>query len=397
LPNAHSLPLASLLVLLGAFLVPPPVAHAQDAPSKTDAEPKRPDVTLTLGGTLQPRFSYGRTALGQADRERFGFGIRRARLRATAVLAERAGAYFQLGAAGASVELLDAVLFFDLTDALRLRAGRFPPAQPRAFQLTSHKHIDATARAAIARRWGNGTLANDGRDFGLEALVETDRFDVQAGLYNGNGNWDRALGNYRDDIVGDPTGGADTRGMAAGAYGAWRPAALPGVEIGGYGGYNGARNAATRPPDALRSSPLPGAVRSYASYSAHLYWGARPGSQAVRLKADLIGTRYDTETFSLDGPGRSSTIEQHALGASLLGAVGLFDRSAEVLARYERYDLATGRDGRARDYLTAGASLSLSALRGRPYERRRLTLAYATRFSGDADPHLLVVQAQIVF
>jgi hypothetical protein len=377
-----------ILLLAGAWL-----ARAQDT---SDAKAARPDVKLAIGGTLQPRVSHGRLDLATpgTDRERTGFGIRRARLRVTATLAEHAGASFQLGAAGASVVLLDAELFFDVTDALRVRAGRFTVAQPRAFQPTSHTEIDLGARAAIARRWGNGTLGNSGRDFGVGAIYETDRLTGRVALHNGNGSWDRALGNVRPGIVGDPTGGGgDTRGGAASAYGAWRPAALSGLEVGGYAGYNAARNAATVAPEALRTGGgrFDSTARSYASYAGHLYWGARPGSQPVRLKADLIGTRYETRSA---GAGE---IPQHALGASLLGAVGLFDQSAELLARIERYDTATGRDGNATDYLSAGASLSLSALRGRPYEHQRLTVSYATRLDDDRHPHLVVLQAQIVF
>ncbi|PSQ98316.1 MAG: hypothetical protein BRD48_07595 [Bacteroidetes bacterium QS_9_68_14] len=376
-----------VLLLAGAWLAP-----AQDT---SDAEAARPDVKLAIGGTLQPRVSHGRLDLANpgTDRERTGFGIRRARLRASATLAGRAGASFQLGAAGASVMLLDAKLFFDVTDALRVRAGRFTVAQPRAFQPTSHTEIDLGARAAIARRWGNSTLGNSGRDFGVGAVYETDRLTGRVALHNGNGSWDRALGNVRPDVVGDPTGGGDTRGGAASAYGAWRPAALPGLEVGGYAGYNAARNAATVAPEALRpgGGRFDSTARSYASYAGHLYWGAWPGSQPVRLKADLIGTRYETRSAS------AGEISQHALGASLLGAVGLFDRSAELLARIERYDAAIGRDGNATDYLSAGASLSLSALRGRPYERQRLSVGYATRLDDNRRPHLVVLQAQIVF
>jgi hypothetical protein len=378
----------SLAALFLALLLTAAPTRAQEDTSTV--APARPDVDLALGGTLQPRFSYGRTFVaadpGADAPDRVGFGIRRARLRFEATLAGRTGVYVQLAAGGTTVGLLDALLFYDLTDALRLRLGRLAAAQPRAAKLTSHKHIDLTARAAIARRWGDATLGNSGRDFGLEALYETDRVTAQAGLYNGNGNWSRALGNFREDITGDPTGGLATRGLSVAAYGAWRPAALEGVEVGGFIGRNAARNAASTPP----SNRFSDGARSYTSYSGHLYWGPRPGSQPVRLEADLIGTRYETLSAG------NGAFDQHALGASLLGAVGLFDQSAELLARVERYDPALDRDDDAVDYVSAGASLSVSALRGRPYERQRLTLAYSTRLD-DADPHLLVVQAQVLF
>ena len=391
MPRTH---LLLFVFSLSALLAAAPPTRAQDTEDAEteDAEAARPGVELAIGGTLQPRFSHGRLDPSEAgDRERTGFGIRRARLRATATLGGRTGAYFQLGAAGASVTLLDAEFFFDVTETLRLRAGRFTVAQPRAFQLTSHTEIDLVARAAIANRWGDGTLDNSGRDFGVGALYATDRFTARLALHNGNGTWDRALGNVHLDVIGDPTGGTDTRGVAVSAYGTYRPVALTGVEVGGYAGYNAAWNDATRPPDNLLSAAGFDRVRSYGSYSGHLYWGPRPGSQPVRLKADLIGTRYETLSAGVD------EFDQHALGASLLGAVGFLDQSAELLARIERYDPATSRDGNAADYLSAGASLSLSALRGRPYERQRLTMAYSTRLADEADPHLLVVQAQIVF
>ena len=68
-------------------------ARAQEEPRAV--ETSAADVSLTLSGTLQYRLSYGFDdgVDGIVD-ERLGFGIRRARFRATAELANRFGAHF---------------------------------------------------------------------------------------------------------------------------------------------------------------------------------------------------------------------------------------------------------------------------------------------------------------
>jgi hypothetical protein len=376
------------------------------------------DVELTLGGTLQPRVSYGRLAIsdegadatGTDDLHRFGFGLRRARLRFGARVG-RVGASFQLGAAGESAVLLDALLYYDAPGALQLKLGRFPPAQPRSFQGTSHSKIDLVARSAVAQRWGAGTLANGGRDFGFEVAYETKRFTGCAGLYNGDGNWDRALGNVRPDLAdGDPTGGNDTRGMSVAAYGAFHaPAGAGGLEVGGYVGRNAARNFATVPAvdDDLRREGRKTLSRPYTSYSAHVYWGAAPGSQPVRFKADFIGVRYEAASYVEDRdfrpPGSYDFDGRRTQGLSLLGALGVLDQAGEVLARYERYDPFVTGGGDAMSFLYGGVSFSPSALRGYSYARQRLTVSYGRRLDGadrvedDFAEHLVVLQAQVLF
>ena len=343
-------------------------------------------MQLSLGGTLQARLGYARCAEGGC----FGAGVRRARLRANASLGQ-AGAYVQLGIQGDAATVLDAYVSYEPAAAWRLRLGRFTGAQPRADQPTSHTRIDAVERAAIAGRWEEGTLAASGRDFGLDARYETAHFTAQLFLHNGYGSWDAPSGNFSPQVTAAPAN-SGRAGMAVSGYTAYRPPALPGVEAGGYAGYNGA---ATPPTEAF------GQGRTYASYSGHVYWGAVPGSQPVRLKADLIGIRYEALSAGALPPEAAdrAPFEQHALGVSFLGALRPLPY-AEAFVRAEQYDPNRQAGGDVQRFYTAGGSLSLSALRGRPYRQQRLTLAYSTMqpLASDADArHALVLQAQLVF
>lgn len=362
--------------------------YAQDTPIL----PTGDDVAVRLGATLQGRFSAGHALLGNdRDRTRLGFGLRRARLRMHADLFERVGLYLQLDGAGSAVDITDAHAFYRLSDGLQVRLGRVAPAQPRSFNLTSHKAIDAVDRAAIAELWGTNTIGSSGRDFGLDLEYATDRTAVIAGIYNGDGSWSRARGNYRESISGGaPTGGVDQTGLAFSLYGSHQIAALGGLEIGGHASYNASENPNTIGLDA---------GRSYASYSAHAYWGATPGSQPIRLKADVVGVVFEeVPSVSLDG-ALDAGGRQQTLGASLLGAVRVHP-SSELFVRAEQYTPNTHRSDLEASYVTTGISFSPSVLLGGPYSKVRLTAAYSGLFPGAEDrenQHLGVVQAQLVF
>ena len=379
------LPGLALLLLSGLPLAPRTAAQT--------VEPSDPDVRFTLGGTLQPRFSYGRSELAGDERvERLGFGMRRMRLRFQASLDERVGAFVQLEGGGGDVGAVDVYAFYQPTERLRFRLGRFVGAQPRAFILTPHALIDAVDRAAIAELWGRRTLSPDGRDFGLDVRLDGARGHATLFLHNGDGNWSAAFGNFREGISGGTaTGSVQRTGMAVSLYGAYEPEAVPGLEVGGFAGYNGAEGAAS-----AAGGPNPNAGRTYASYAAHLYWGAVPGSRPVRLKADLIGVRY----ASVAG------VQETTLGLSLLGAVRA-GRAAEVFGRAESYRTSIDREGgndvsTNQPYWTVGASISPSALFGGLYRRERLTLAYSTTRPDPERPgagrqHLVILQAQLIF
>lgn len=342
------------------------------------------DVSVTVGGLVQAETSYGSITRTDDERSRVGFGLRRTRLRVGARVGPKAGAFLHLDAdAGTAFSVLDAYAYYDPTPKVRLRLGRMASAQPRAFIPTPVVAMDANDRAAIALLWGQNTLGNKGRDFGIDLRYLGSQGEVTVFLHNGFGGFDRQRGNYQEGITGDVTGGVD-RGlgeMAVSVAGAFRPAGVAGLELGGFAGFNGSENPAT----AVNETG-----RDYVSYSAHAYWGAEPGSQPIRLKADLIGVQYDT-------PGNIP--QQHTLGVSAFGAVAV-QRATEVFGRFELYNPNIDGDGSGVYFLAAGLNFSPSQLRGRPFSQERLTLAYNARIPEHDDAplqHFLVLQAQINF
>ena len=343
------------------------------------------DVTVKLGGLVQAEASYGWLSEGEANesRDRIGLGLRRVRLRANAAIGPRAGAFIHVDGDGGTFGVLDAFAHYDATPNVRLRIGRMASAQPRAFILTPVMAMDTNERAAIALLWNGRTLGNKGRDFGIDLTYRTDLATAIFFVHNGDGSFDRLRGNFQENLVGDATGGTDKglSDMAFSFYTAVTPPRVPGLEVGGYVGYNGSRNPSTA---------VSGSGRKYVSYSAHAYWGALPGSQSIRIKADAIGVQYDE---------LSTVPSQHSLGLSLLGAVAVH-RAAEVFGRIESYDANLDAEGMSDLYVTAGMSYSLSRLRGRPFPQERLTLAYGVRIPDDDDAptnNLLVLQLQVNF
>ncbi|MFO7313644.1 porin [Rhodothermus marinus] len=348
-----------LVLVVGLF-----ACAAQAQPSSTPS--------ITLGGTLQPRFSYGHHEA--SGRTRLGFGLRRARLIVDARMADSWQFRLQLDGTGTSARILDAYIGYRLTPHWSLRLGRLSSAQPRALTLTSHRQIDAVERAAIAERWGACTIGSDGRDFGLEVAYRREQGRLLLFLHNGDGSWERLRGNYRESPSStDVTGGVRRTGMAVSLGGALTPKAMEGLELGGFVSYNGAGNPNT-------------AGRRYVSYGLHLYRGADPGSRPLRLKLDGLVVRYFRQE------GAEPVPADRLLGGAVLGAVRLH-RAAEAFARVERLD--EGRTEPDRTILTVGFSVSPSAYRGAGYERQRLTVAYTTE-RGIAQ-RLLVVQWQLIF
>ncbi|PAP78858.1 hypothetical protein BSZ37_18510 [Rubrivirga marina] len=269
-----------------------------------------------------------------------------------------------------TIQSVDLFAFADLTDRVQARVGYFPVAQPRGAILTPYFLIDAVDRAAIAERWLGGTLGGDGRDLGVDVTYAANGTRLTAALHNGAGTFARDVGNYREGISSpDVVNGPETEGVAFAAAGSVEVAS---VEVGAFGGVNG-------------SEPARTGGRSYVTGGAHLYWGALPGSQPVRLKLDALAIRYDD-----DGTGA-----QEAAGVSALGAVRVLG-AGEAFARAERFWADVEADGD--DYLTAGLSYSPSAARGGPYERARVSLAYQYRGGGAlGDAHLVILQGQLAF
>lgn len=343
------------------------------------------DVGLDLGGLVQTEASYGwiQNTEAEEERTRLGFNLRRVRLRATAQVGPKAGAFIHLDADDGDFGILDAFVFYAFNPRLRFRMGRMASAQPRALIPTPVVAMDATERAAIALLWNGGTLGMKGRDFGIDLRYKTAQAEAILFVHHGDGSFDRLRSTYQPNIVGDVTGGAawGVEDMAVSGYLAFTPKSLRGVEVGGFMGYNGRKNPNTTVNDE---------GREYLSYAGHLYWGALPGSQSVRLKADVIGVAYE------ETPVVSS---QQTLGLSLLGAVAVH-RAAEVFARVESYNPNLDAEGLQLLFVTAGMSFSLSQLRGRPYQQERITFGYNTRLAEVDDVpthHLAVLQLQLAF
>lgn len=361
-----------LLVLAGVLFAQPVAAQPLQL---------APDLSLAISGTIQPRLSYGVQDVvvdGVTSRtERLGYGLRRARLQTRFTYDDRLGFEFDFDGRSGTLESVDLYGFYTLGDNIEVRAGRQPGAQPRSYVPTSHSRIDLIERAAIAERWSQGTIGSSGRDIGVDLEVTTDATKAVVFVHGGTGSFGRSEGNLRESITsGDVTRGSDQTSVAVTAMVQHEIAALPGVEIGAFGGYNPAGGEATE---------FEGVGRAYTTGGAHAYWGAVPGSQPVRLKLDALGIRYE----DVDG------FQQEAVGLSALGAVGLLGRS-EALVRVERYweDL----DADAETFVTVGASYSASAARGDAFHRARYTLAYAFRDTPlGEDAHLAVVQAQFAF
>ena len=357
---------APLFVILALSVAP---VHAQHVSLGSD-------LNLVFNGGIQPRVSVGIEDAGGEDAIRYGAGLRRARIQARVLYRDVAGVEYDVEGGSGTIQSVDLFAFANFSERVQARVGYFPGAQPRGAIATPYFLIDAVDRAAIAERWLGRTLGGDGRDLGLDVTYTGERTQLSLWLHNGAGTFDPRVGNYREGISSsDVVNGPETVGAAVSA------AAIVmvggGVEIGAFGGFNGAESART-----ARASE---AGRSYATGGAHVYWGPVPGSQPLRFKLDALGIRYED-----DGAGA-----QEVVGVSAFGAARVLE-AGEVFARAERFwaDL----DGEGDNYLTAGLSYSLSAARGGPYERVRLTLGYQLR-DGAAlpDAHLVILQGQIAF
>lgn len=385
-----SLTVARPLVLVCLSVLCALPLRAQSAADTTAVRTRSPGLDLSVGGLLQTRLSYGFTTHDSTiEQERLGVGVRRGRLRFEVAATSQVGAFIHLAANDDDAGILDAYLHYQPAERWRLRIGRLMGAQPRAKQFTSVPRIDGLDRAAIADLWARSTLGGLGRDFGIDVAYATEQIDATLFLHNGDGSWDLVRGNMREGVLtGAPTRGTDRSwdDLAVSAYAAVTPKALPGVEAGGFVGYNGSQNPNTVLPDT-------DVGRTYGSYAAHLYWGADPGSQRVRLKADVIGIRFEDV-------GR---VEQHTFGVALLGAVGV-RRGVEVYGRVEHYEPNLDGPGPDADegarYVEGGLTVSPSAWRGGSFARHRITLGYAARLpDADAEPtaHLIALHLQLVF
>ena len=367
----HLRPMPRLLAALAALALP---ALLTAPPAGAQRVPLAPDLDLVVSGGIQPRVSVG--VEGDDDATRYGAGIRRARIQARVLYRDLGGVEYDVEGGAGTVESVDLFAFANLSADVQVRAGYFPVAQPRGGILTPYFLIDAVDRAAVVERWFTSTLGGDGRDLGVDVTYAAGGLVATAAVHNGAGTFAPRTGNVRGGISSPSVvGGSETPGLAVSAA-AWYDVGS-GVEVGAFAGVNGA--------DPERTARADGDGRDYTTGGAHVYWGAVPGSQPVRLKLDALALRYED-----DGRGG-----QDLAGLSAFGAVRVLS-DGEAFARAERYWADTDED--PDDYVTAGLSYSPSAALGGPYHRARLTLAYQYR-DGAAlpDAHLVILQGQLAF
>lgn len=338
------------------------------------------DITLRYGGTAQFRAGFHHNE-GQ-DQDRFGFGLRRIRFRTTVGVGPNWTFFGQAEGAAASLSLTDLRIGYRFSPNLIVWGGRFVMSQPASFAITLNYEIDAIDRPATAVYWAGKTLGSDGRDFGVEARYTQPTYEARLAVHNGDGSWDRNRGNFREEVAtGSPTG-VERNAMAASGSFTWKPANLEGFETGLYGSYNAAQS-----PLSNRNN----VGRTYTSYSAHAYYGRQPGSQPLRLKADVVGIRYEALPAETEG--------EHGIGAHLFGAYGV-RRGLELYARAERLWTDVHRPSTDVTFLAAGFTLSPSARRGRPFSQERLTVGVTARTKpGETkvDAYGIMAQMQLNF
>jgi hypothetical protein len=347
------------------------------------------DVTFRLGGTFQPRFTYdhfGGLEAQDDDVHAAAFGLRRARLRLYGQIGRDLVVFTQVEGSGSSAQFLDLRAAYRLHNNLFIRAGRFAGAQPRAFAITLHSDIDAIDRAAIAEIWARNTIGADGRDFGAELYYKTSSAELRLFAHNGSGT-----DNFRPGTGGGMP--SDDRGFspAVSAFASFKPAFLEGLEYGIFAGYNPSENRNT-----AFSSQYDG--RKYSNYAAHMYWGAIPGSQKFRIKADYIGIRY--HSFELQSEETIEIWQQTLSGASLFVSA-MPSRSLEAFTRLEFIDFDYNDDDHDTIY-TLGWTWSMSAASGKDFGIAKLTLAWSGRIAnGSANQneprHTITLQSQFYF
>lgn len=344
-----------------------PVCSAQTIFNLTE------DATLKLTGGIQPRAGFG---VEEADdTERFGLGLRRARLQFRLTMLERVGMEYDIDTTPGDLRSVDLFAFYDINDNLQLRAGRLPPAQARGFIPTSFSRIDAVDRSPVDERWAAGTLGSSGRDISLDLTADVSGTELRFTIHNGTGGFSRDTDNFRESgSSSSVTRGADDTALAFSA--AVHHGEPTGLSFGGFASHNTRGNGRTALGDVSRS---------YVTAGTHVYYGERPGGQPFRLKLEALATQYE----SIDG------FRQQSAGAGIFGAIRAFG-FGEVFLRGDRFweDV----EGSGEIYGTVGASYSPSAALGRDYRDLRITMSYLVRRNANDDiGHLVKLQGQIIF
>ncbi|MEM1270776.1 MAG: hypothetical protein AAGI08_12100 [Bacteroidota bacterium] len=307
--------------------------------------------TYKATGFTQVRVGYAPAAeAGHA----YHSGLKRARLIGTASFDSGFEVRGQVSGSASLVRLLDATVAYRtpaLGGKVGVRVGRmFSAARPAAFNAATR--VDAIDRPSFVGRWAKTGIGGDGRDFGIEATYRSARVEAALFVHRGYGVW-----THRPVSSAAVSGRFDVkpaRGLRAGLFASYNPTHSP-------------------------YATVDGTARRTLAYAGHVYYGERPGSQRVRVKLDLLATRYLAEAGA----------SQASLFGGSVSAAYRFAPSLEIVGQTER-TVAFGAPTRAH---AAGLTWSLSAMKGEAFHRRMLSLGYRT-VNGTTN---LTAQIQVAF
>lgn len=352
-----------------------------DAKAQNHATIAGEDVSLRLGLTLQPRFTYTLEANDSESLERLGFGVRRFRFRTYAGFGDDFKLFAQLEGAGTSAQVLDLRAEYNPVTNLWIRVGRFAGAQPRSMAFTLHSEIDMVDRAAIADFWARNSIGADARDYGIELLYRPAKTEYRVFIHNGDNRNNIRTGPADDGMAEN----RNDKGMAISTSIRYFPSNDVHTDLGGYFSINTSKNNYSIHPS------MPGMGRSFVSASLHGYRGTFAGHFPFRVKFDAILIKYAEQTQN------TLTIDQTFTGVSLFGGY-LVRPDTEIMLRAERLD----RDANVSDnealIFSTGVTYSFSAARNKSFLGQKISAVYTYK----DDSHLqkitqsVVIQLQIL-
>jgi hypothetical protein len=339
------------------------------------------DVSLRLGLTLQPRFTYAFEDEDTQNVERLGFGVRRFRLRTYAGFGDNFRLFAQLEGAGVSAQVLDLRAEYSPIDHLWIRIGRFAGAQPRSMAFTLHSEIDMVDRATIADFWARNTIGADARDYGIELHYRPTKTEYRVFIHNGD-NRNNFRGGPADDNM---TERRNDKGLALSTSIRHFPNNDVHTDIGGFVGVNTSKNSYSIHPS------LPGIGRSFISGSVHGYRGTFAGHYPIRLKFDAIMIKYEEINRN------SVELNQLFTGVALFGGY-LIRPDTELMLRIERLDRDANQSNDDALLLSAGVTYSFSATERKNFLGQKITAIFT--FKDDSYlqkiTHSIVIQLQLM-
>jgi len=359
-------------IFLGCLFI---VGSEQDAKAQHQVTIAGQDVSLRLGLTLQPRFTYAFEDENSSSVERLGFGVRRFRLRTFAGFGDDFRLFAQLEGAGTSAQVLDLRVEYSPVSNLWIRWGRFAGAQPRSMAFTLHSEIDMVDRAAIADYWARNTIGADARDYGIELLYRPSKTEYRIFFHNGDNR-----NNYRSGPADDNmTENRNHKGLAISTSIRYFPSNDAHTDLGGYLGINTSKNNYSIHPS------MPGMGRSFVSASIHGYRGTFAGHFPIRVKFDALMIRYEELTQN------AINLNQTFTGISLFGGY-LIRPDTEIMIRAERVDRNSQLSDNEVFLFSTGLTYSFSAAKNKNFLGQKLTAVYTYK----DDLHLQKITQSVV-